>query len=282
MNASSLVVFASLVHFYAPDKKEKLISFLPEEEQKEIAQIKHFPKKIDFAQFAIEKKMEYVHYSWFLPTLKAYAKKDAKLFLLALSKEIAEKVAEHLLLKLPKEKLTQGAKTYLRTLLLSSLSDSKDLLPPEYLPPSSANILTTMTQKKLLHIIEALALVDLAYEIKHIVDPKLLKKIQQALTDWQKHFVKKGLSLSIPSFATKMGLERWDGDIATLRSLLHKRGLRHLAMAIAFEHPDLIWYVSHHLDIGRGNALLRLCEKKMTSNLSQAIMQTIVQIVRFL
>lgn len=279
MKNSSLAIFHSLVGNMPSRRREKMLSFLPEEERKK--SVSFVPKEDwDVSIFSLDSLMERVHYSWYLPTLKAYAKKDIILFLLSLSDHLQKKLSAELAIELPQDTLTPTASNYLRNLLQTSLLDNTELLPKAFLPKSYGKQLADLSQKELLHIIEGLSMLDLAYEIKHIVDPKKLKAIQNALTEWQKEFLRSHPTISIPSFPDKMGLDRWDGEVRPLQSLLHKRGLKHLAIALAQEHPNVIWYVVHHLDIGRGGALLRLLEKKMTSNLAPAIMQAIVQIMK--
>jgi hypothetical protein len=281
MRDSSLRLFSALISDFDRSKKTQLLSFLSLQDKERYQELPKV-KSIDLSTFSLSSRMRHVHYSWFIPTLKAYAKHDCLLFLAALGPAYAKSLAKHLETKENPSQISTSAASYLKNLLYSSLLDDKDLLPESLLPPSDLNFLATFSQKKLLYLIEGLAMFDLMQEMKHIVDPKKLKAIQNALSDEQKEFLKKFSHISSISFYTKMGLDRWDGDRKVLLSLLHRRGIKLLASVLTNEHGDLIWYVSHHLDIGRGGGLLRLIEKKMTSNKRAAIMQVVVQIAKSL
>ena len=62
---------------------------------------------------------------------------------------------------------------------------------------------------------------------------------------------------------------------------MHKKGLKRLAFSISNEHPDFIWYVCHHLDIGRGNALYKYCAKKAPVQIAVSMQKNIQKIANW-
>ena len=148
-------------------------------------------------------------------------------------------------------------------MLLDSLVGPHDrLLPVDYLPPSPLNKHSEPSKAQLINLIDLLAMHDLAVEIRQIVETKILKKIYSFLSEEQRRFLKLTAARHEVSPPPKIGLDRWDGNEESLRHLLHKKGLARLGSALSGQDPSLAWYVCHLLDIGRGSALFKLCERE--------------------
>ncbi len=75
-----------------------------------------------------------------------------------------------------------------------------------------------------------------------------------------------------------MGLDKWEGSREAFRHLLHRRGLARLGAALSGQDPDLVWYVCHQLDIGRGNTLFKLCLKESLPGISELIARQIEEL----
>ena len=81
MRSSSYFVLQGFIEKYSKDRKEKLISFFPYAEKK-------LPEELHIDQFSPTLLLDYVHYSWFLPTLNTYSKKEKALFISSLDGEL--------------------------------------------------------------------------------------------------------------------------------------------------------------------------------------------------
>lgn len=216
------------------------------------------------------------HWSWYLPYLRQQAKKDQILFLSALSSSLRENLLYALDLKLPKETaLYPVAKHFLQEHLNRQLhADLPNLLPPEALPPSPLNILLGCSKKTLLLLTDALALFDLAQELRHTVQAKHIQKVQKFLHEKEQHFLR-SIS-SVKDAVPWLGLKRWDGAEETFRHLLHKQGLTRLGLALSQEHPHLTWYILHQFDVGRGQALQKLSSTPADPALASQIQEQIL------
>jgi hypothetical protein len=246
----------------SPEEKESLLRFLPESEQLQLLQLPHVQEEGLFKETPFASPLEQVHWSWFLPTLKAFSEREQRLFLSVLSSYAAEQLKTSLSLKGSLEETTEIAKGFLKEQLLYSLDAPQGgLLPREYLPASSLNRLLTLTKKDLIRLIDLLPLYDFAQEIRQIVETKILKKLYSLLSEEQKHILQQITIHKELNPLPKLGIEKWEGTEEALRVLLHRRGLMRLALALAGQDADLIWMVCHQLDIGRGGALFRLCQK---------------------
>jgi hypothetical protein len=169
----------------------------------------------------------------------------------------------------------QGRSFLLKTLLQALLSSQPNLLPIDYLPESTLTSLLELTKKDLLWLIDGLSLYDLAKELQHVVDRTILKQIAKFLTPDKKHLFTQLSTRGDPLVHQPLYLNQWDGQSDSLRALLHRRGLQRLAIALASAYPDLVFYLSHRLDIGRGTTLLKLSAQPQESSLIDAMAQQI-------
>ncbi len=278
MNLSSLTLLKVLLE--RSGRKNELAAFLPEMDLEDLEKIEISPLSFDPQDFVFDSLILETHYSWFLPTLKSYSNKEASLFLLSLPGSYVEKIAPLLHIHPGIEKLSKPAKRFFRHILLSSLlGEEKEILPKNYLPPSSLNILSTFSKNRLLQLIDLLALYDLAIEMKKILATTTLKKIEGSLTKAEAKFLKSKRSIKESFTSLPLGLEKWDETKDSLRLMLHKRGLLRLAKALSIQHVHLIWYICHRLDIGRGNLLFRNATKKEEPKIASKIVADIEEIL---
>ncbi len=259
-----------------PEKSRALERFLPEGERLHLERLPPFAEEVTPEAFANGGMLEKVHWSWFLPTLETYPDAEQKLFLSSLSPYAAKNLAKALKVSASTVEITEIARSFLRQILIHSLTGPEDrLLPVNFLPPSPLTPLLHMSKKELIGLIDSLSIYDLAAELRQIVETKILKKIYSFLSEGEKKFLKVATAHKEHFVLTRMGLERWDGTEDSFRTLLHRRGLARLGAALSGQNPDFIWYICHQLDIGRGNALFKLCTKEATHGVSDVVIRQI-------
>ncbi len=273
MKKRRTVVLKAFLSRCSPEKAASLEPFLPEEERYLLSQLPSFA-------FTEEKPhgrlLEEVHWSWFLPTLKSYSKKEQIFFLDSLSEFPQQNLSHELNLSPPTEPITETARTFLRQILLYSLiGPDEQMIPTDYLPPSSLNALLLCEKKELIHLIDLLSLFDLAHEMRQIVETKILKKIYSFLTEEEKKFLIAITAHKEPYPVPRIGLEKWDGTEGSFRHLLHRRGLARLGAALSGQDPDLVWYICHQLDIGRGTTLYKYSAKEVMPGISEWVIRQI-------
>ncbi len=276
MKSSSYNVLKKILE---ENNKNDLIKYLSENEKKQL-NITKVSKDKTIKDFLDDNLLDHVHYSWLIPSLKAYSKTDMPFFLESIGSEKSKKLSKMINIKNNNHNISNIAKCFFIDILKAGLVGEKNLLlPPTFLPDSDLNFLINFSKEDLVLIIDFLGLYDLAKEIPHIVDKNLLLKIQKLLDNRKKEFLKIILSkkeqLSIPRI-------NWDKNTKTLMILLHKRGLLRFSKAFSFQHNDLIWYISHKLDIGRGSIMLEQSSKKTSHKASSILTQNIIDIVSFL
>ncbi len=280
MNVRSEMILKGFLSRCEPARQQALMRFLPEEERMTLAELPTFEDEVDAESFTNSSTLERVHWSWLLPTLKSFSNKEQQLFLASLSPIVAENLREALAIKGAVEEISETARSFLREQLLHSLVGYEERnLPIDYLPASPLNKLLKLSKKQLIRLIDFLALHDLAAELRQIVETKILKKIYSFLTEEHKALLKEFSAQKEAHPLPRLGLDRWDGNEESLRTMLHRRGLARLALALSGQDPDLVWMLCHQLDIGRGNALYKLCAKEATPGVSSAIATQIEELL---
>jgi hypothetical protein len=283
MRMSSQIILKGLIDKCPDEKREILVSFLSPNDLSSLKNLQspnvEFSNKI-FSHYHL---LDKVHYSWFVPTLKSFDNDIVHLFLSCLGKNYAKKLSDLLSIEKKTIKLSLHGKKYLRELLLTSLlGEKKEILPIRYLPESSLTPLLTLKKQQLIDLIQFLSLYDLASELPQIVDPTQLKKIQSILTPKEKSFLKAKKNYKETFNFPPLGLKEWKGNPLFLKKVMHKRGIYRLSQALCVEHQDLIWYICHELDIGRGAALFKLTKSHPISNISEIINSQIIEIISLL
>ena len=253
--------------------QERLVQFLPQSQRERLLELPSFSEP---PQIESEHTLDRVHWSWFVPMLRAYSPHEVSFFLASIDPRAALALSAEIPCKMPKEKLEGFNRDYFREVLLNHLLGSHHkLLPIAFLPPTPLNRLLHLTKPSLLELVDLLAIHDLAAEIRQIVETKILKKLYSFLTDGQRESLKAIASKVEPPLLPKMGLDRWDATKASLQAILHKRGLVRLGLSLSKQSSSLVWYLSHQLDIGRGSALQKAAKEAPSHGAEIAVKQVV-------
>jgi hypothetical protein len=280
---STEIILKGLLDKCSEDKRTRLLKLLSDEQIAILKEVPASDSSFSANKFSYDTIIDKVHYSWFLPTLKSYPQEDQHLFLQALNPYSKSNLEKFLKINKKQITLTKVGKLFFRQLLLFSLlGEKKDILPLTYLPSSSLNILLNLSKYQLVELIDFLSLYDLASELNQIVAPKILKKIYNFLTSDQKKFLKSKMPYKELISFPPLEIKDWDGEKKSLQKILHKRGIYRLSQSLCIEHPSLIWYACHELDIGRGSLLFKLSQKKSKANIAEIITNQILEIIEML
>jgi hypothetical protein len=277
------MVLKAYLNRCSPDVRDSLLRFLPESERLYLAELPNSQEESLSEENIALSSVEKIHWSWFLPTLKAFSANEQRLFLSSLDPHAAEQMKTSLSLTGQPEEVTETGRAFLRQQLLQSLlSPEERILPVEYLPASPMNRLLSLSKKELIRLIDSLALYDLAYEMRQIVETKILKKLYSLLSEEQKNILKQITIYKEVDALPKLGIKGWEGTEESLRTLLHRRGLTRLGIALSGQDPDLIWMICHQLDSGRGGTLFKLLQKEKKSPAADTAQRQIEELLSLL
>lgn len=279
MKGSSLIVLSCFLKTFSQSKITQLIDPLSLQVKKELEAVFHPTIAIDSSKFLERSILNYVHYSWYIPLMKSFSKKDLSLLLNSFNSPNKESLEKHLGEK-ASDTASPLAVDYFQKILFDKVLDPKnvDLLPLEYLPTTDLSELLFLSKNDLVSLIDYLALFDLATQLPKIVNPLILKKISSILSTDKKKFLKK-LSFYKEPFSMPLFNFSSAADSKEITFALHKRGLNRFAKALCNENEIFTWYICHRLDIGRGSILSKFCKDKVQKEISKTITFNIIELL---
>lgn len=225
-------------------------------------------------------KLSKIHYSWLAPKISNLPKDKIPIILSLLPEPTAAKLKEYLKLNVPVSNVTPLFQDFLFNQLSGQLQ-LEEVTPVEYLPECSLMPLLKLKKAELVDLIDFLGIYDLADEVKRIVDRNKLKQIYETLTPKKHDFLRQCLHLREKLVTPKLNLERWDGDHDKLNNVLYQRGIIRLGYALSGQNPDFVWHVVHTLDVGRGNQLLKQCNKEEIPGVTAAVTLQVLNVIKY-
>lgn len=238
-----------------------------------------FDEKNRYIRLFTKDPLNEIHYSWYLPILKNLKHPENLYFLMALDDSIAFPLETALKLTRPTVGITDIFQHYLKQILREQMIP-KELLPFGFLPDSPFLELASASKKELIDLIHRLSLFDLASEMRQIVETKILKKIYSSLTEDEKNFLNQRTFEKENVSWPKMGLEKWDGTKVHLHTILHRRGIYRLSLAIQNASFEIRWYMSHKLDLGRGSFLMKIKPVSIAPSLKERMIDQVLQVFK--
>ena len=249
MSTTSHIIFKAFLDSCPPDKREALMSCLPDSE---VEILRHLsPPVIDLSKGINTKGaiLDTFHTSWFEPFLRSLGSHDLSLLLASFSSAQSKRLSQDIGFTNTLPTLTQFASTYLRFFLMKDLKkDTIPLLPLECIPSNPFNLLLSFSYTQKLKLIDLLSMYALDLQQKNIKEKPNLSLIASILSEEEKTLLKRlSKQEEILSFKS-MKLNKWSGDPTILKTLLRQRGLNRLSKATFGSDPSFQWYLCHQLD----------------------------------
>ena len=258
MDKTAVVVCHAFLQKCPIEQQNFLLNHLPAAEAKELRELGPTLGNPSKGLPSSDEELDQVHYSWFAPFLRTLPESEIRLFLACLQPGQSDGLKSQLLFSNHLPELSSLAIQFLKRALFEKISPP-DLLPTTCLPESRLNILLNLDQEGWNSLIDLMSMHDLSIEIRHIIDTAKLKQIQELLTKSQQTYLKTLSHQKEPVCFKKLGLANWDSDAEALKKSLVQRGINRIAKALYGHDSSLIWYVSHHLEMEKGNTLTKLC-----------------------
>jgi hypothetical protein len=276
--------FRLLLNKFNFDKQDAVVELLPEGEQQEISQYKMLSKNPE----ALNPKallpsslqwLDKIHYSWLEEPLRTLKDPLPACVVATLPEKQAESLNKRLQLTKPDHSYPESIKNFLLSHLYEAWPD-KEILPQDLLPPSQLSPLLDCSKSELVELVDYLPMIDLAEEVRHIVDKKLIQAIVVDLTRGQQKYLKSCLHQKAKIQIPPLNVKEIHKDKKSFLVALHKRGLKRLSIALSGQHPDFIWHIAHMFDIGRGKILMEQCEKEEVPTATQITTLQVLQIIQ--
>ncbi len=258
MDNTAAIVCHAFLKKCSPEQQSTLLKYLPIAEAKQIRELGATLGDPSKGFSFCDEELFRIHYSWFAPYLRSLLESDIRLFLSCLHPNQQKGLKTLLLFSNQLPEISLMASQFLRQTLFDRIAPPQ-LLPVACLPGSRLNPLLELDKQGWSSLIDLISMHDLSIEIRHIIDTAKLKQIYALLSKPQQAYLKTLTHKKEPIAFKKLGIAIWSGDAEALKHGLFQRGINRIAKALYGHHASLIWYVSHHLDIEKGNALLKLC-----------------------
>ncbi len=279
MNQRETRILKTLLNRYDVKIRNKFLNFLQKEDKAAIlAEDDISSNEVAPLLFQRQHVLERMHYSWFKSILKNVPEDLIHLYVSALTPTQINGLKSQ---KLSLMRLSQPIKLFVRGQIAHYL-DIENILPVEYLPQSEFSFLLDVEKNQMMDIFDFLGLYDLAAEVRKIINPSHLKAIYTSLTPKQFHFLKICMNQKEKIVSPPLGIENLTHDTQQLKQLIHKRGLVRLGKALCGEHKDLVWYIAHNLDTGRGNILLSQYQSTTTPAITSFLQMQVMNVINFI
>ncbi|MEX0961433.1 MAG: hypothetical protein WDZ28_01080 [Simkaniaceae bacterium] len=278
MNVNSYVLNA---FFCSIEERSHLCSFLQKNESEKILSlplIDQKPKEFE-SSFLLT-----IHPQFFIKPLDHYTDNDKRLFLSCLSIEQRDFLAAKYTLDPETIPLTEKAGNFLKTKLYSMilLEYPKKIIPLPCLPPHPLTPLLNLDCRNLNRIIRFLGLYDLSIEIKKVIETKVLKKIDEILSEEEKEYLKLIRTTRSSLTFSPLHLNKWDFSEESLDLVIKTRGLNRLAKALHGEEPNLIAYLGLKLGLKQALALEKLSVNIKNPEAHQTLLKEVLSVLQTL
>ena len=234
---------------HTEEKRERLLSYLGRtgfENYQKVPKLQDSPLE----DLSLLELLGKIHPSHFIEIFSKIPQENKIVYISALPPHVRKEVATSLHIT---DSLYEYDKKFQEVIcneIMQLLTDGKEaMLPLSYIPEDPLLFLAKSDSIELSTLCCFLGLFDLFDEIKHVINGKLLVKLEDALSDDELRLLRniEGWRSDKISFE-EIGLERWNGDTAILRSVIKERGINRLAKALMASPGDLVWFVEHLMD----------------------------------
>lgn len=257
MHSKQALIIKVLHNTYHPGDTGRFFEAFSEEEAQEIKKLEI--SSTDTFPFLVQPidRIQFIHPSWLLSILTEMPAEAQQILVGALPAPQRRYLSEQLQISPLEKPLAEPVKAFLLKSFIQRIPGAADVLDTTFLPKSTLSRLIDWKRGEIIELCNYLGLIDLANEIRHVIDKKKLQKVYDCLNPKEQNYLKQAMQQKEKVPTVSLGLDRWSGDCEKLRTVIQSRGLIRLATALSGEHPDIIWQISHILDKGRGLVLVK-------------------------
>lgn len=282
MDSKSTLFLKLLINKFHPTRQEQLMLHLPEKSRDALI---HLHTSAQTPQLLLNNTpalFRNIHYSWLIDPISSLAKPLQRAVIASFEEPLAKKLAELLQIdEVQKETgLSEPVKKFLFCFFMRHFA--LPALPREMMQQTPLDMLLDIKKERLIIMIDLLAMQDLAEEVRHIVDKKLIQAIIHDLTSAQQKYLQVCLHQKSKIPTAPLNVRETHKDRKAFHTLLHKRGLKRLSIATSGLSSDFMWHLSHLLDRGRGKILMEQWQKEELPLATQVIQMQIQQILPIL
>ena len=277
MDSKGWMMLKVLINRFNPKAGDTLIKFLPQEETPSVTSQDIRSNDLLPLLYQSQRTLDKTHYSWLVPLITKFPEPLRPFVISSLLPEQQAGLTQ----ENTGTYVSPPVKNFLRNQLYRHLKANQHL-PLEYIPETDFSPLLQWKKRELVRLIDFLGMHDLAFEIRGIVNKNYLKNLYSCLSPKELYYLKVCLHQKERLVSPKLGIDPTKQDCPRLRQVLHRRGLIRLGKALAGQHADLVWYIAHALDTGRGRLLLRYYQPHPIPNVTPILKQQVFNVITFM
>ncbi len=202
-----------------------------------------------------------VHYTWLIPIFEKCNEEERHIYFSLLPVGHQASLLKEWQFEIEPLDLSPMAKAYFYPQFFDKWP-SFPLVVKNNLPVKPFTTLVGLSKSHISKIIDYLGLYDLSRELYPIVDGGLLRSVLQSFSEPKQEFIKKVMRNRPKILASPFGIKKWNGDPERLKSFTHFRGLVWFSSALSLEGEDFWWYLTHKLDTGRADVMIKARKKR--------------------
>jgi hypothetical protein len=255
-----------------------LLRFLPEKDLKALA------SGSGAASPALSEKnfLQLIHPDWFSPYLESYSDRDRTLLIAPLFEEQRQALEKRYDLATVQETSDLLNHFVIKKWRSWLLPKNFTLTPLAALRPHPLLSFLSLSKEEAEKTIFILGLHDLAPELKKVIESKLLKDVENALSLSERDSLKRVLKTPSSVQFAPLKLSGWDRDKESLIDVIRSRGLNRLAKALYGTEPSFFWYCTHKLSKKEAAILQKLSIDLKNPKAHQTLIEEIAQSTHFI
>jgi hypothetical protein len=281
MSTSSLVILKTLINRYHLSDAEELYRFLPEVQAELLRNEKTTQQNALSFIPSVDQQVRDLHPSWLDKAISRLNDGERSLMIRALPKEARENLGSYLKMTTSGEQFSENVRRFVLAYYYQKLLGK---MPPS---PKGADIgdlspLLTLSDKNIDELIHYWGLYDLAETLRQVIDKCILTKVYACLNEKKQKYLKYCFQNKDSSGATPLNLNTWRGESEALEELLKNRGLLRFSIVLSGQSPNLLWYISHKLDIEKGKYLMKHYNRSANPKLVRVLSLQLISLSKFL
>lgn len=279
MEAKSWMMLKVLINRFNPKGGNALLKLLPQEDAQNLSNFDINSTDIMPLLYQPLNLIQQMHYSWIQPLIEKLPTDLRPLVLGSLTPHQKSRLQQ--IFSIKPISPSEPVKAFIINKLYT-LTKSKQHLPLEYLPSTDLSPLSKWNKKDLTNLIDFLGLHDLASEVRRIVDKRYLDNLYSCLSPKQLAYLRICLYQKDKLVSPKLEINHAEKNCEKLKSVLHQRGIARFGKALSGQHPDLIWYIAHILDVGRGKLVMNFYKPEAIPNITDLLKSQVINIMNFI
>ena len=272
-NHNGTIFLRLLLNRYFPQNPDTLAKIMPAADHEKLKNSSFGQSEPNVMLFLPQKWLASMDPSWLKPMIEKLSPPLQKVYENAFPHLFSNKESESAYNETVQDFLIY----YLHSTWKEETPPPKELLDTWELSP-----LLNCSRQELLEIVDLLSMHDLVEEMRHIVDKRVLQLVLQHLTKLQQQYLRLSLRQKSRKLPSTLSVKELLKEGKNFPQMLHKFGLKRLAVALSGASDEFLWHITHRIDMPRAKFLQNHVQKEEVQNQTEQAILQIQHVIQFL